>query len=279
MGRPAALSKTAFVQRVAAWAGRYFITFDSSRLNEWIKQGLALKAEPGPSKGRRRTYTYSYVHYRRALQLVRFYRYGVKDTDAILVQLFIRGYSVEPHEVREALKKEFIKARAKLNSVIRSAYADSDDAIPAVRKEQLRRQLGEQDERLRKTGIVPPDDFVISALRAARDPSGVVAGRNAKSDSFQPIYNIITYFMSDMLAEDDEFSSKMEKIIARSGSREYQQARSAFQCVRKLFGIMSSSNQPHLAEASNAIYDSLPTREFTAIFLTLSLKLVANDTN
>jgi hypothetical protein len=267
-----------FVQRASQRAHRYKAEFGKSRLDEWIKQGLAFRADRKLQVGRRPIYQYGYRHYRRILQLVRLHASGLKDRDVILVQLFIRGYSVAPHEVREALLKEYRKARNKLNAPLRSIYADRQGEIPPKRKKQLRGQLGPADSRLLKTGMVPADDLMIALVRGARSPDTDKEIPVAKlaSQSFgllQPLLNTL----AGMLAHDDRYPTDVERTIRKTGARDYWRAICIFESTRKAFRVLSGSKRIDLAAACDTIHSSLLSREISAFFLVMSLKLMASE--
>jgi hypothetical protein len=57
--------------------------------------------------GQRPVYRYGRRHYRRVLQVLRLYARGIRQTDEILIMLFLNSYGVKPHEVREPLAREF----------------------------------------------------------------------------------------------------------------------------------------------------------------------------
>jgi hypothetical protein len=147
------LSKAELVERLTRRSVRYPGVFNEGLLDKWIEKGLAISGDRRENQGLRPTYRYGYRHYRRALQLVRLYAAGVRDRDAVLVQLFLSGYSVKPHEVREPLLTEFRKAREKINAPIRSIYIDRKGAIPPGRKRQLLEQFGPPDSRLLRAEV------------------------------------------------------------------------------------------------------------------------------
>ena len=261
MGDSRSLSKSEFVLRIASRAKRYGVDFTQTRLDEWIKQGLALAADAGPSRGRRRTFTYGCWHYRRALQLVRLHAAGINDTDAIFVQLFIRGYGAMPHEVREPLIKEFLKAQAKLIAPLRSVYADRSGEIPPKRKTQFRKQLGEPDKRFKDAGLVIPEDQLIDLIRAARSPNGQ-STRLGKTDE---VFVFMGTLISGMLARDEEFGSKTVELIRCSNDKQFRRARSIFRSFRPPSNVSK--------QAAFAFFESLLRREFAAFMLVIALRV------
>jgi hypothetical protein len=273
-----ALSKAKFVERVASWAAEHDSGFSRSRLDEWIKQGLAFKADSGPGQGKRRTFTYGCRHYRRALQLVRFHSLGIRDTDEIIIQLFIRGYGVRPHEVREALRKEFGKARAKLNAQLRSTYADREGAIPPGRKKQFLGELGELDERFRKAGIIIPEDILIAAVRAARSQENCEGTENAEQNSDRRFGDPLEFgfhlLFGGMLEIGDDYETGIERTIRLSNDDEYEAAKLIFNSIRAgFFAIGLILGNSALGNAFRTAYFALPMREATALMLVTALKL------
>lgn len=142
----------------------------TSQYDEWVKQGLAPSADRLANQGRSPQYRYGTRHYRRALQLARFYGVGIRDRDALLVQLFLRGYGIDPHEMREALIKEISKAVAKLRSPVRSAFIDRNGSIPKASEASLTRSLGEQDAVFKRQGWGLEPDETINLARFTMNP-------------------------------------------------------------------------------------------------------------
>jgi hypothetical protein len=243
-----ALSKTEFVERVASWATEHNVRFDEGRLDEWMKQALIPAGERRGNEGLSPTYIYGCRHYRRALQLVRFYSQGIRDTDEIIIQLFIRGYGAGPDAVRKALQKEFNKARAKLNAPLRSKFADNTGKM---RKRQFLGQLGELDERFRKAEIVIPEDDLIAAVRAARSPDDLESERRKGHDLLWSFFNS---FVHGMLEIGDDEKTRLERLILSSSDTEYEIAKMIFK-----IGFDNSA---------------IETREWTALNLAAALKLV-----
>ena len=123
---PIALTKAELLKRAAKWGAKRKVTFRKSLLNEWTKKGLVFDddRDRGDNDKKRPTYRYGCRYYRRVLQVLRLYARGVRQTDEILIMLFINRYGVKPHEVREPLAREFARVRAKINAQARSVRFD-----------------------------------------------------------------------------------------------------------------------------------------------------------
>ena len=165
---PHRLNKQAFVERVHAKARRWQQPFRLSHLNEFIKQGLIERAVRQPNDGRKPHYTFGCRHYRRVLQLLRLRAVGVRDSDALIVQLFMRGYGIKTEQFRAAIVKEAERAATMLSTSIRSTYADRAGRIPPGRKRSLLAQIGDQDERFKggQYGLDP--SLALDFVRIAR---------------------------------------------------------------------------------------------------------------
>lgn len=282
MREPKQLAKKEFIDRVLRRADRYKAKFGERRLDEWIKQGLAFKGDRQRPTGRRQVYGYGHRHYRRALQLIRLHARGIRDTDEMLIQLFICRYSTAAHEIREALRQEYRKARNKLNASVRSTYADRGGQMPIGRKKQFGKQLGPPDGRLLQTGMVPAEDFLLALARVARSPDthnfeSLIKLFGSGGQFMRLPLNAVVGLFAGMLMQDDQHPTEAELIITRGGAREYQQALCLFESVRKAFGVLASIQHKTIAETCNAIHMSLLSREMAAFFLVGSLKLVAGE--
>lgn len=162
-----ALSRSEFFERLALSQTRLGLNADVSpaRYAEWVKQGLAPAAERIQNKGIHPQYRYGAKHFRRALQLARLYSRDFRDRDAILIQLFLRGYGVETHEVREPLKKEVSKALAQLHAGQRSTYLVSAGDIPPASRDAISRRMGKQNEIFIQSGMGFDQDGLIDMWR------------------------------------------------------------------------------------------------------------------
>jgi hypothetical protein len=270
---PATLSKAALIQRAAAWAKRRGVGFTPARFNEWMKQGLVWEGVRDRNEGKRPVYRYGYQHYRRVLQIVRLYSRGARDRDAILIQLFLKGYGVQPSEVRDALLREFRRARGRINAMIRSTRFDDDRQIPPNHKESMRRSLGEADARFRAVGMVPPPDTMIGAARAARSPDPQSRARSAKIKQLGNLDEaVLVEILGGWLVNDTELPNEVEVLIGRATDDQYSLARQFVGAVSSLWNLISRA-QPSSdwKLATEALFESFHVREFASFHLALAL--------
>lgn len=145
---------------------RYGGEFKESWLNDLIKDGLVPGLEYSENQGRRRTYFATRVHYRRALQVKRLAYVGITRRDAQLIQQFVRGYGVRAWQIREELRREFVRAIAKLRPKLRSAYFQNARKVTPNTESVAREQLGPLDERLAAEGLEQPLPFYLEQVRS-----------------------------------------------------------------------------------------------------------------
>jgi len=149
------------------------------RYDEWVKQALAPPAYRKQNKGMRAQYRYGPKHYRRALQLARLNARGIRDSDALIVQLFLHGYSVDPHAVREPLIKEASKALAQLHATVRSTFVSRSGEIPVASKASIVRSLGKLDPVFASAGWDIGTDGLIDSWRLTGNPHGTMSSVEA----------------------------------------------------------------------------------------------------
>jgi hypothetical protein len=197
----------------------------------------------------------------------------MRDRDAILVQLFLKGYSVRPIEVRDALLQEFQWARSRLNTALRSTRFDDDRQIPPKHKESMRRSLGEADARFREADIVPPADTMIAAVRAARSPDPQSRMRRANFEQLDKLGEaVLVEILGGWLVNDAEFPSEVELLIERATDDKYLLARQSIGAI-STFWHMISRAQPSSdwKLATQAFFESFRAREFASFHLVLAL--------
>jgi hypothetical protein len=222
---PATLTKAALASRAAGWARSRAVDFGEGRLNEWLKQGLVKEGVRGPNQGNRPVYAFSWRQYRRVLQLIRFRARGIKTVDELFLQLFLKGYGVEVHEVREPLVRQYVRLRAKLNAFIRSTRADQTGAIPPKHFESLVRSLGSADSRLVAARLVPSPADLVAIIRVARghelECSQIACLQNRFLRALAPFY-------VGLLASDSEFAGVIERFLGSTTDEEYRDTRRYF---------------------------------------------------
>ncbi len=164
------MDKQELVARAAERARKrgYFEKFSGAMLNDLIKEGLVPEGKRNKNRGKHPTYDYDYRCYRRVLQILRLRRLNIVNRDAVCLQLFIRGYGVNPHAAREALQKEHRKANKQLWRSARSSYLGNFKDVPPKHKRSLINSMGPIDARFTASGLAPHSDALIEIARAAK---------------------------------------------------------------------------------------------------------------
>jgi len=142
--------------------------FSTSLLNDLIKDGLVPEGKRTANQGKKPSYNYDRKCYRRLLQVLRLQALGIIRRDALLLQLFLRGYGIKPFFVKDALRKEYRKACNRLNREARSGYLDNNRVLPPKHKESVLRSLGRPDGRLVDAALALQDDSLIHFVREAK---------------------------------------------------------------------------------------------------------------
>jgi hypothetical protein len=270
---PATLSKAALIQRAAAWAKRRGVGFTPARFNEWMKQGVVREGVRDRNEGKRPVYRYGCQHYRRVLQIVRLYSRGTRDRDAILIQLFLKGYGVQPSEVRDALLREFRMARGRINAMVRSTRFDDDREIPPSHKKSMTRSLGEADARFRRVDLVPSPDTMIAAARAARSPDPQDHARRTNIKRRGNLDEaVLVEILGGWLVNDTEFPNEVEVLIGRATDDQYAFARQFIGAIRTFWRMISpAQSSSDWKLATEALFESFHVREFASFHLALAL--------
>jgi hypothetical protein len=160
------LSKRALVSRLDRRSReRYGGEFKESWLNDLIKDGLVPGLEYSENQGHRRTYFATCIHYRRALQVKRLAHSGITRRDAQLIQLFVRGYGVKAWQIREEMRREFVRVMAKLRPSLRSTYFQNTRRTTLNTENIVRDQFGPLDERLAAADLKQPLSFYLEQVR------------------------------------------------------------------------------------------------------------------
>jgi hypothetical protein len=276
---PVALTKLELLGRAAQWGARRGVEFDLGRLNEWTKKGLVVDDDRnrGDNDRKRATYRYGCRYYRRVLQVLRLYARGIRQTDEILIMLFLNRYSVKPHEAREPLAREFARVRAKINAQARSVRFDQEGAIPPKHKESLIRSLGQGDDRFVAANIVLPGAQIIEVMRAARNPDPESARRNPKIASAEtiPVAVLRSLLGGLMVAEDDDVG-EAERLLRNASNSELEAARSTLLSIRQVFASAPiASSKVILGPLREAYLASFAQPEFVTVQLVNMLRLSA----
>jgi hypothetical protein len=262
------LSKQEFVSRVAERAAAHGVSFNATRLNEWIKRRLIPGAEWEANQGRRRIYFYDCRHYRRALQLVRLYSLGIVDKDAMLVQLFIRGYSVRPRELRRPLLSEFRRVRAQISRDVRSIYADRAGEIPPGHEESFLAQFGPADPRYSSAGVVPSSGQLIRSMRDARSPG--MSSERPFDGTYKPLMESFAGILEPL---DGRENTEVEKMILNAADEEFLGARAQLAIKRLAMRKDIRTAIPVARRAIEiAIIAPFRSREYAALILVATLR-------
>jgi len=275
---PVALTKSRLIDRAATWGTSRGVKFRKSLLDEWIDEGLVAKGDRLKNVGKRPVFRYGFRHYRRVLQVLRLHARGIRQTDEILIMLFINGYGVEPHEVREPLGREFVRVCAKINAQARSVRFDQEGAIPPKHKESLIRSLGQADERFLAASIVPPGAQMIEVMRAARHPDPESAQRKPKFASAEtvPVALLQSLLGGLMAAEDDDDVGEAERLLRNTTNSELEAARSTLLSIRQVFASGPiASNKIILGPLRDAYLASFAQPEFVTVQLVNILRVSA----
>jgi hypothetical protein len=270
-----AMLKAELVRRATRWSAERRLSFKESWLDEWIDKGLVAKGDRRENLGKRPVYHYSAHHYRRVLQILRLYARKIKRTDAILIMLFLNGRGVKPYEVREALGREFARGRAKLNAQARSSRFDQSGPIPPKHEESLIRALGNADERLVASKLVPTSDEMIEAVRTARrfeqddlKPT-LISSKMADSalSALSPVF-------SGLLAYDDEFGGRIEDLLSEATDQQIEQARLMLLQIALAFSSgQVESDQVNIPPMAEAFLAALREPAFVANLVVVMLRL------
>ena len=162
------VSKAELLQRLDTRSrARYGGEFPESWFEDLVRDGLVDALERGANKGLAPVYFATPSHYRRALQIKRLHKAGIRGRDAQLVQLFVRGYGVEPWQVRDALLRELIRAVEKLRGGLRSAYFQNARAVGPGHMAVVAKQMGPLDPRFEAAGLRQPPEFYLETIRTA----------------------------------------------------------------------------------------------------------------
>jgi hypothetical protein len=273
---PVALTKAELVARAARWGAKRGVEFDAALLDEWITKGVVAKGDRGKNVGKRPVFRYGCRHYRRVLQVLRFYSRGIKSADQILIMLFLNGRGVKPFEAREPIAREFARARAKLIAMARSPRFDQYGAVPPKHKVRLVRSLGNPDQRFVDAGVVLGPDQMIAAVRAARSPDPDSRLRKtANPGSENLMLEIFKLAFGGILSKDPEFPAEIDQTIANATDADLSLVSSILNLFRAVLSWLESKNRsPEIAALLDGLLASFSQPEFIAAHFALQLTLL-----
>jgi hypothetical protein len=296
------VKKADFIARVRARANAlYGVEFTAVLINDLIKNGLIAEGSRKANEGRKPVYDFDFRAYRRALQIARLWKMGIRRRDAIRVQLFLRDYSLPVWDARETLLREyrfFVKSKAMR---VRSSYAGNWKGIPRSRKKRLLADLGALDDRLDAAGWRLQDNSYIACVRAAKQDS---LGTSPNPMSSRVAANFeaelarmrasITKIIKDPSAlfsgllnlSDNESNCKdpdsIEGLIQTSDDATYLQARDLYRILSGrlgtvIFGTLMQKATPPSRKSANGISVASikDAPEWVCSIFVLSLRLVA----
>jgi hypothetical protein len=278
---PVTLTKAQLVERAARWGAKRKVKFRESLLNEWTKKGLVFDddRDRGGNDKKRPTYRYGCRYYRRVLQVLRLYARRIRQTDEILIMLFINGYGVKAHEVREPLSREFARGRDKINAQARSFRFDQQGVIPPKHTESLIRSLGQADDRFVAANIVLPGAQMIEVMRAARNPDPESAQRSPKFASAETVpVAMLQSMLGGLMAavDDDDDVAEAERLLRNTSNSDLEAARSVLLSIRWVFASAPiASSKVILGPLREAYLASFAQPEFVTVQLVNMLRLSA----
>ena len=180
--------------------------------------------------------------------------------------------------LRKSLLIEFRKARSQLNASIRSTYADGNMDVPPGRMRQLNKQWGPLDSRFEAAGFVLPDNIILSAIRAGRNPIEIVS-RTASSESRRSseraqdrLLAIAEQLNSGMLAQDNEFQTDVERLIVSASDDIYKEARIIFANMHAVAHLLTKSTEEATATGYKAQLIAFRQRGAIAFLLVVALR-------
>jgi hypothetical protein len=242
------MEKSEFLERVLSWASRrYGLKLTEAWINDLIKDGLVPEGIRQSNDGLSPTYSYDRLSYRRALQIARLRRDGFIRRDAIRIQLFLHGYSLQAREIRSALLKEYDNHSSNLLAQIRSRYIDNSKPIPKKHKQSLAQSLGPIDDRLLAAGFkLSPDAYIEIVRKAKQEPLELqhapspeqllpkITSEGLAFSTFATgmIGTLAGLLMFDPAPEEEPAElDYIEAIIRHSDRHQYEQAREIYRII------------------------------------------------
>jgi hypothetical protein len=207
------LSKAEFLDRLdRRSSSRYGVPFPESLFDDLRKAALVKALERSENAGLSPTYFATWRHYRRALQLQRLRSLDIKGRDALRVQLFIRGYGVQAWDVRESLKKEFLRGLSELRPQLRSGYFLNSREPGPRHLASTDRQLGAIDPRFQSAGLKQTTEFYLDKVRlgfgaASRSPLTEIEGLLSAGQASHPLLD------KALNSSDDDYTSARAALV------------------------------------------------------------------
>jgi hypothetical protein len=201
------LSKPELLQRLDGRSrSRYSAPFPESLFDDLQKDALIPPLERSGNVGLAPRYFATWRHYRRALQLQRLRSVRIKGRDALRVHLFVRGYGLEVWEVRETVRKEFLRGLRELHPQLRSGYFSNSREPGPGHLASAERQLGAIDPRFESAGLKQPTEFYLDKVRlgfgaASRSPLAELEGLLSADQGGHPLID------KALSASDDDYAS------------------------------------------------------------------------
>jgi hypothetical protein len=201
------LSKAELLRRLDRRSrSRYSEPFSESLFDDLQKDDLIPTLDRSENVGLSPTFFATWRHYRRALQLQRLRSVEIKGRDALRVQLFVRGYGLEVWEVRESVRKEFLRGLRELRPQLRSGYFSNSREPGPGHLASAERQLGAIDPRFDSAGLKQPTEFYLDKVRlgfgaASRSPLAEMEGLLSADQGGHPLLD------KALSATDDDYTS------------------------------------------------------------------------
>ena len=294
MQRPKHLTWNRLIERAMYCARtRYSVELNEVWFADLNKDGFfPWRPRRDKNQGQSPVYLFDRRFYRRVLQLARFKKLGIVDRDALMVQLFVRGYS-QPVEnkLKQALHKEYVKCTRALLHSIRSGYADNWRPVPDSHKASLIRQVGSLNSRLGAADLALSAEMIIKALRIAKQKPLKTDAAAWNEGQFRELIDAdfetaATSFAEELagllMLNDGPVNASSEGtidwLIFHSDDQSYQVARELFWLFAEVGASLTfatlhakagnSAKQGAIAAITNSMKDR---PEWAALMLTLGL--------
>ena len=183
---------------------------------------------------------------------------------------------MKPFEVREPIAREFARARAKLNALMRSSQFDEEGQVPPKHKESLVRSLGPGDERFVKAGVILPFDQMVAAARAARSPDPESKLRKIMHSGAEDWrLQLLKPALGGILSEDPEIPAEIDQIMANATDADLTLGASILNLFRAVLSWLESKNRsPEIAGLLSGLLASFSQPEFIAAHFAILLTLL-----